>query len=149
MATLNVAWYGRGLEAFKNGDVDWEADTIKVALLDAAHTPDQGADQFWADVEGDEVSGTGYTAGGETLTTPSLTYVPAERRVVLDGDDVDWDPSSITAQYVVIYKDTGSAATSPLIGLGDAGAAQTSDGAPFSIEWSADGILRVTATALA
>ena len=147
MATLNVFWYGRGVEAFKDGSVDWEADTIKVALLAAAYTPDQGTHQFFDDVDANEVSGSGYTAGGETLGTKTLTYDSAGLHVTLDAADVSWDPSTITAQYAVIYKDTGTAGTSPLIAYGDAGTEQSSDGAAFTIEWNSDGILRSTATA--
>lgn len=144
---LNMYWYGRGLEAVKTGAVDWGTDTIKVALLEAAYTPAQGTHQFFADVSASEASGAGYTAGGATLANRAQSYDAANLRVVLDADDVSWDPSSITAQYVVVYKDTGSPATSPLIGYGDAGAPQTSDGAAFSIEWNTDGIFRTTATA--
>lgn len=143
MATLNMYWYGRGVEAFKDGSVDWEADTIKVALLDAAHTPDQGGDALFTDVSGDEISGSGYTAGGEDLTAKTLSYDAAGLHVTLDAADVSWDPSTITAQYAVIYKETGG----QLIAYGDAGSEQSSDNAAFTIEWNADGILRSTAAA--
>lgn len=56
-------WYGNGLKAFLSGDIDYDADTIKGALLDSGYTPDQAHD-FWDDVSADEASGTGYTSGG-------------------------------------------------------------------------------------
>ena len=146
MATLNMYWYGRGIEAFKNGSVDWEADTIKVALMGSAYTPSQGSDQFFNDISADEASGSGYTAGGETLANATLTYDSANSRVTLDGDNVVWDPSTITARYAVIYRDGATPGTDDfLIGYGDAGSDQTSSGSPFTIEWNASGILRSTA----
>jgi len=148
MATLNMYWYGRGVEAFKNGSVDWEADTIKVALLGSAHTPDQGAHQFFNEIAADEVSGSGYTAGGATLMNATLTYDDVNLRVTLDGDNVTWDPSTITAQYAMLYREGATPGVDDyLIGYGDAGSEQSSDGAAFTIEWNAAGILRSTATA--
>lgn len=149
MATLNMYWYGRGVEAFKNGSVDWENDTIKVALLTSTYTPNQGTDQFFNGISTDEIAaGNGYTAGGETLGTKTLTYDSGGLHVTLDAADVSWDPSTITARYAVIYVDGATPGTDDfLIGYGDAGADQSSDNAAFSIEWNADGILRSTATA--
>lgn len=149
MATLSVFWYGRGVQALDDGSVDWLANTIKVALLDAAHIIDQGADRYFSDVAADEVVGDGYTAGGQVLGSKTLAYDPATRRTVLGGANIVWDPSTIAAQYAVLYKDTGDPATSPLVGYGDAGSEQTSDGAAFNITWHADGILRTTAVAQA
>lgn len=149
MATLNMYWYGRGVEAFKNGSVDWESDTINVALLVASHTPDQGTHQFFDDVSADETSGDGYTAGGQALANKTLTYDSTGLHVTLDADNVTWDPSTISAQYAVIYK-TGTAGTDDfLIAYGDAGSEQSSENDAFSIEWNADGILRSAATAQA
>jgi hypothetical protein len=54
------------------GNIDFESDTIKVALVTDSYTPDQDSHDFFDDVT-NEVSGTGYTAGGETLTSKSVT----------------------------------------------------------------------------
>lgn len=147
MATLNMFWYGRGLESVKNGEIDWANDTIKVALIEDTYVPDQGADEFFSDVNADEASGAGYTAGGEALTTKVVNYDAANLHVTYDADDVTWANSSIAARYAVIYKDTGTASTSQLIGYGDAGATEESVDADFDLNWNTDGILRTTATA--
>ena len=145
MANLGVYWYGRGVEAVQDGTVDWLTGTVKVALLATEYVPDQNNHSLFSDVSSNEVSGSGYTAGGVELTTKTQTYDPATGRVILDADDVSWDPSTIAAQYAVIYEEV----TGRLIGYGDASVEQTSDGAAFNIGWHPDGILRTTAVAQA
>jgi hypothetical protein len=144
-----AAWYGRGVYEVMTEAVDWETDTIKVALLERVHTPNTSTHQFFSDVSGSEASGTGYTAGGATLAGKAVTYESADRRTVYDANNVSWDPSSVSAGYAVIYKDTGTASTSPLLGIVDFGEERTSIDAPFNINWNAAGILRGAANALA
>lgn len=148
MATLNMFWYGKGLQHFQQGDIDWENDTINVALFTGTFAPDQGNDEFYSNLT-NEVAGSseGYTQGGKTITNCTLTYDAAGIHVTLDGDNVSWDPSTITAQYAVVYK-TGTAGTDDyVIGYGDAGGEESSDSAEFRVEWNTDGIFRTTATA--
>jgi hypothetical protein len=96
-------------------DLDYVADTIKCALLVSTYTPDQYADEFWADVNAAEVTGTAYTAGGVTLSGKTVTDND-DSIVIIDCDDPLWTTATITGiRYAVFYKDTGSAATSPLI----------------------------------
>ena len=47
--------------------VDWDTDTIKCALATSTFTPNQDTMDFFNDVT-NEVSGTGYSARGGTLT---------------------------------------------------------------------------------
>lgn len=149
MATMSVYWFGKGLEHFKRGNVDWIGDTIKVALFTGTFSPNQDTDEFFNSLT-NEVSGAseGYTTGGEVLANKTLTY--AARVVTLDGDDVSYDDggsSAITAQYAVIYVDGTTPGTDDyVLGYGDLGAEQTSDGAPWAVNWHLDGILRTTAT---
>lgn len=145
MATLTMKWYANGLEKVTKGTLDFLADNIKCALVTATYVPDQSLDEFWSTPQTNEATGTGYTAGGQLLATK--THTQSGLVVTLDAADVSWDPSSITARYVVLYKDDGVAATSsPLLAYGDAGASQTSDGAAFTVSWNASGILTATAS---
>lgn len=148
MATLSMAWYGRGVDAVSRNEVNLLSDTIRVAVLTNSYTPNQGGDQFWSEISVNEASGSGYVAGGQTLANKSLVYDPVERRVTFDGDNVVWDPATLSGRYVVLYQDTGISTTSRLIGYGDAGAVQSSENAQFSVEWNVDGILRKTASAI-
>lgn len=137
--------YGQFLSQALNKEIDWDTDTIKVALLTNAYTPDQDAHNYFDDVVANEVTGTGYTAGGLTLSNKTNTYNSATNVIVLDADDVTWSSSTITARYAVIYDASPATnATRPLIGYVDFGSDQSSSNGNFTITWDATGIVRIT-----
>lgn len=137
--------YGNFLLRALDKQVDWLADTIKVALVESTYTPDQDVDASYADISANEASGTGYTAGGATLANKSASYDGASNTVTLDGDDVTWANSTVTARYAVVYDDSGAvAADKTLIGYVDFGSNQSSSNGNFTIAWDATGIVRLT-----
>jgi len=136
--------YGNFLLKALNKEVDFDSDTIKVALLSSSYTPDQDAHDYLNDVDTYEVSGTGYTAGGNTLGSKTATYDSANNVVILDAADTTWSSSTITARYAVVYGSTGTASTSPLIGYVDFGSDQSSTNGNFTITWDSTGIVRIT-----
>jgi hypothetical protein len=136
--------YGNFLKLALNKEVDWDTDTIKVALLSNAYTPDQDAHDYFNDVSANEVSGTGYTAGGATLASKTITYDSGSNVITLDAADTTWSSSTITARYAVVYGSTGTSSTSPLIGYVDFGSDQSSSNGNFTITWDATGIVRIT-----
>lgn len=137
--------YGQFLAKALNKEVDFDSDTIKVALVSSAYTPNQDSHDYWDDVSANEVTGTGYTAGGATLAGKSVTYDSASNVVVLDANDVVWSSSTITARYAVIYDDSGATnAQKVLIGYVDFGSDQSSTNGNFTVTWDATGIVRIT-----
>lgn len=137
--------YGPFLQKALNKEVDWDSDTIKVALVSSAYTPNQDSHDYWDDVVANEVSGTGYTAGGQTLEGKTNTYDSANNVIVLDANDVVWSGSTITARYAVVYNDSGATtAQKVLIGYVDFGSEQSSTNGNFTITWDATGIVRIT-----
>ena len=136
--------YGNFLLKALNKEVDYDTDTIKVALLTSSYTPDQDAHDYLNDVSTYEVSGTGYTAGGNTLASKTATYDSATNVIILDAADTTWASSTITARYAVIYDSTGTASTSALIGYVDFGSDQASTNGNFTITWDATCIVRIT-----
>ena len=145
MATGTGKIYTKALVSAFNKEIDFDTDTVKVALCSAIGTQD--ASDYFNDVT--EISaGNGYTAGGATLSTKSVT--PGTASVVFDAADVTWTASggSIAAAYAVIYVDTGTASTSPLISWVDFGGTQTAtDGNDFKIAWDAtNGVFKGTVT---
>lgn len=137
--------YGSFIGKALNKEIDWDSDTIKVALCTSSYPVNQDTDDYWSDAQPYEASGTGYTAGGLTLTSKSLTFDAATNKVTLDAADVTWANSTITARYAVIYDaQTGVNTTSPLIGYVDFGTDQSSSSGSFVISWAATGILQVT-----
>jgi hypothetical protein len=137
--------YGQFLSQALNKEIDWDTDTIKVALLTNSYTPDQDSHNYFDDVVANEVSGTGYTAGGNTLANKTNNYNGATNVVTLDADDTTWSSSTITARYAVVYDATPATnATRPLIGYVDFGSDQSSSNGNFTITWDATGIVRIT-----
>jgi len=77
---------------------DLDTDTIKMALYLA--TADLGAATTVYTTTG-ETSGTGYTAGGKTLT--GVTVLTADTTAYVDFADPSWDPAAFTARGALIY----------------------------------------------
>ena len=125
-----------------NGSIDLDTDTIKVALVTSSYTPNQDTHDNFDDVT-NEVSGTGYTAGGQALANKAVTADNTDNEGVFDADDVTWSSSTITARGAVLYKDTGTASTSKLICYIDFGADKISSSGNFTITWDAEGILNL------
>lgn len=135
--------YGQMLSRALNKEIDWLNDDVRVALLASAYVPDQDVHTNWADVSANEVTGTGYTAGGQGLTGKTKAYDAANNRITMDAADVTWSTSTITARYAVIYDNTPTT-NKPLLAYVDFGADQSSTNGSFTIQWDAAGILEVT-----
>lgn len=146
---VTAFWYGPAIEGQYGTTaarrVDWVTDTIKVALTTSTYTPNQDTHDFFNDIT-NEVAGAGYTAGGVTLGSKTVVYSGASNKLVLDAADAAWTTATFTARYAIVYKDTGSAATSPLMGYVDFGGDQTVTGATFTIVWDVDGVLKAVAS---
>lgn len=116
-------------------------DTVKVALLTSSASFDADNDN-WADISANEVSGTGYSAGGAALGSKTVTTDNTNDRASFDGADTTWSTSTITARFAAVYDDTH--ASDRLICLFDFGSNQSSSAGNFTIQWHANGILLLT-----
>jgi hypothetical protein len=133
-------WYGKALIQVLNKEVDWNTDSIKVALCTSTYTPDQDAHDYFDDVT-NEVEGEGYTAGGKALTNCTVAYDAPSKAVQLKADNLTWDPVTLTARYAVIYDATpATAATRPLVAYVDFGEDKSPSGGALTIAW-ADGVV--------
>ena len=141
---VTAKMYGNALLKALNKEVNYLTDTINLMLCTSAYVPDQDAHIYKSSIT-NEVVGTGYTAGGATLTTKTMTYDSATNTITLDADDVVFASSTITARYAVVYDATGTDSTSTLLGYIDFGADQTSSAGSFTITWDAAGIFAITA----
>lgn len=101
-----------------DGSIDWNTDTIKMALVTSSYSPNQDTHVFFSDVT-NEISASGtYPAGGVTLTC-SVTIDNTNNRAIYDANDVSITSFTGTFRYGVIYKSTGVASTSRLIAIID------------------------------
>ena len=133
--------YGQCLVSAYNKEIDWDSDTIKVMLCTSSYTPNQNTHRYKSSVT-NEVSGTGYTAGGQTVTTSTPTMTSLT--FTLPGNNVSWTTSTITARYAVCYDSTGTDSTSPLIAYWDFGADVASSAGTFTLTINASGIVSAT-----
>lgn len=123
--------------------INLATDTIKLMLVTSSYTPDVDADVFITSASGSEVSASGtYSAGGITLTITGSTD-DTDNEGVMDAADVSVTSATITARYGVVYKDTGTPATSPIIAVIDFGSNQTSTAGTFALAFAAEGILNL------
>jgi len=80
---------------------DLAADTLKIALYTSSASLGAGTTAY---TTSNEISGTGYSAGGETLT--STTVSTTGTTAFFDADDPTWTSASFTARGALIYNST-------------------------------------------
>ena len=146
---VTANWYGNALlgqfSTTAARRVDWVTDAIKTSLHTSSYTPAQDTDDFFNDAT-NEITGTGYTAGGVTLGSKTLTYDSGTNETRLDAADAQWTSASFTARIAVTYSDTGGAAsTDPVMGFVNFGGDETVSSGTFTIQWDATGVLKITA----
>ena len=118
---------------------DLDTDTIKIALYTSSATLGASTTAYTAT---NEVSGTGYTAGGETLT--GATIGTSGTTAYVDFNDPEWTSASFTARGALIYNDTTAGNNS--IAVLDFGGDFTVSSGTFRIVFPAAGataILRI------
>lgn len=124
------------------GNIDLDTDTFKLMLVTSAYTPTKTHAKR-SDIT-NEVTGTGYTAGGATLANVTVTQDDTNDLAKFDADDVSWANSTITARGAVLYKARGGASSADeLVKYFDFGSDQSSVGAAFTVQFNANGILQV------
>ena len=124
--------------SFKVGILDGTFDfssgttqTFKLALYTSAATLDAATTAYSAT---NEVSGTGYTAGGGTLTI-SANPTSSGTTAFLDFADLTFASATITARGALIYLADG--ATNPAVAVLDFGSDKTSTAGDFTIVFPA------------
>lgn len=78
-------------------------DTFKIALYTSSATLGTGTTAY---TTSNEVTGTGYTAGGNTLT--NLGTFLSTGTAYIDWSDTTWTSSTITARGALVYNSTNS-----------------------------------------
>jgi hypothetical protein len=129
--------YGPGIRHSFIGSIDYDTDTFKVMALGASYAEDFDAHDFRSDLT-NEVSGTGYTAGGNTVTVTVAAYDTVNNRLVLTLGGTTWPTSTITgAQKFAYYKSRGGASSADeLVALVDNGTALSTTGTTLTLNSS-------------
>lgn len=140
MATTNN--YEQFLYLIFTNAVDLQNDTLKVALMSPSYSFD-ATQTSWASVSANEIAnGNGYTDGGETITTATITQSAGS--VKFTCDNPSWVASGGDigpAESAVIYADVTN---KPLLFLLDFETSITAvDGATLELRVSSVGLFDV------
>ena len=123
-----TAFYAKGAARVWRGTINWETVNIKAALVKNTYVQDLANHEFYTDIS-DYVTSTPVALTGKIVS--GLTF---------DADDVTFVavPVGDVCEALVLYVDTGSAATSPLLLYIDdpAGFPFTGNGGSQLVQWS-------------
>lgn len=115
-------------------------DVFKIALYTSAATLDASTTAYSAT---NEVTGTGYTAGGNTLT--NVTPVLSSGTAICDFADTTWTTATITARGALIYN---SSKSNKAVLILDFGSDKTATAGDFTIVFptadSTNAIIRIS-----
>lgn len=109
------------------GEHDMDTDTIKIALYTSAATLGASTTVY---TTSDEVVGTGYTAGGNTLTGASVSL--SGTTAFVDFSDTTWSTATITARGALIYN---SSKSNKAVAVLDFGGDKTSTAGNFTVQF--------------
>jgi hypothetical protein len=122
------ALYDKGRQRFLEGQFNWLTDTIKVLMVDTgAYTPVLASHEFLSDV-----------SNSARITTPVTLTGKSTTGGAADAADVTFSAvSGPSIEALIIYKDTGVEATSPLIAYIDTatGLPITPNGGDIIVTW--------------
>jgi len=128
---------------------DLGADTLKVTLH-TSYTPNIDTHVIWATagVSSTEYgSGSGYTAGGVTLTTLAVSMNTASDRGEFDCDNVLWSSlgalSPATPSHAIWWNDTPAGPVDPVMWYTELGTTAT-NGGDYTLQIGANGVFWLT-----
>ena len=120
--------YARGKQRILEKQISFKDDDIQALLVSADYIPDLNAHEFLPDVQAFALGG-----GARPLTDKTTTLG------VFDAADVSWlkVAAGATAKAVILFKNTGEAGTSPLLGYVDTitGFPVATNGSDISVQW--------------
>lgn len=122
------ALFDKARQRFLEGQFNWTTDTIKAVLVDTGtYTPNLTSHEFLSDI-----------SGGARIATSGAFSSKTTTGGAADAADITF--TSVTGasiEAIVIYKDTGSDATSPLIAYIDTatGLPITPNGGDIIVTW--------------
>lgn len=121
------------------GVQDLDTDVIKIALYTSAASLDATTTAYSTS---NEVVGTGYTAGGNTLASPTIST--SGTTAYVDFADSSWTTATITARGALIYN---SSKANRAVAVLDFGSDKTSTAGTFTVQMPAnnatDALIRI------
>ena len=147
MAAGSFTVYNIAKEKIVRSTIDMDTHTFKVALVGSnaalsASFAGTSTNCQLSDVT--QITGTGYTAGGNATT---IAVSRSGGTVTVDTSDTTWTSATITAKGAILYDDT--AANDDMVGFMDLDTTSgtstvSSSGGDFTIVWNASGLFTLT-----
>ena len=129
------------------GGVDLVNDTINIALMTSAYSPDIDNESFYSDIQssGKELpTGGGYVTSGVPLTGKSVSTNTNANAAFFNASDVVWNNATFDTMGAVIYKAGSTPSTSPLLFFVDFYAIKSSFEESFTIDWNTSGVMQLS-----
>lgn len=128
------AAYAKSGGKFAKAQIDLLNHTIKAVLIDIGlYTVNLATHEWLSDI-----------ASGARVATATISSKTVSDDGVFDGADTAFvNPLNKTCSAIVIYKDTGNAATSPLWLWFDTVTGLLSSAANITVQWNASGIAKI------
>ena len=98
-----------------NGQFNLATNTLKMALYNGNANLNPATTAY---TSVNEVTGTGYTAGGQTMTGVTISYDATNSVAYVNFANVVWNPAAFTARCALIYDATASNASIAVIDFG-------------------------------
>jgi len=137
-----AGFYSKGLEvAVKavTGDTAAPTGTLKGAFMATGYTQDQEAHQFFSDISGSVASGTTV----RTIAGLDVRVDTANNRIEIDFANPTETPVTASTNQFMLYMDTGTASTSPLIANGALSATLSPVGGTLTLTVNAEGLAAI------
>jgi len=130
MATTTIT--NRARQYLLNGDLDFAADTINMALYNNS-SHDANQDTYTATAE---VAGTGYSAKGVAMAGVSISIDTSNNVAFVDwSTDPSWTSSTITATDCMVFHDSvTSPSADPASYIGDFSGSKSSSSGTFTVQ---------------
>lgn len=126
-----------------SGTFNFASDTFKIALYSGAANLGPTTAAYTTT---NEITGTGYTAGGEVLTVsvqPTTGSDPSNTTVYLSFANISWSPAAFTCRGAIIYKSGGGDPTVCILDFGGDKTCTTSFEVQFPTANSTNAIIRI------
>lgn len=116
------------------GNIDLNTDTFKCMLTTSAYTYNRATHTKRSDVT-NEITGTGYTAGGQAVTSIVPTNDTTNHKLSIVITPAVWSgATTLTARNLVVYKSRGGASSADeIVCVDNFSADESSSGGTFTV----------------
>jgi hypothetical protein len=110
MSATTTSLYAKGVAAFLSGQIA-PSNTFNLAFVTSSYTPNLAVDNVWSDISTNEASGSGYTAGGQALTSVSVGILGYQGFAPRQGNTAySLDQTIAFGLYIYVCVGTGTTA---------------------------------------